>query len=245
MDPNACLDLILSQKKKEEAEEHAENLLEWLDAGGFRPRRSAGTELSQAMLEAGEPEEFPLVDALQEKLNDEEGYLEAEPEGSVIIDFPGTPGVSRVGSSEVVPLEEWEGEVDPEEDDDEAVDAEALAYLDRWAEVLRQRWPTITWETDRPCYRVVGNVKMGSHYLHLEVEQDTDEDGDPEWLVAEADLGEEVQKGAVLSSTTLAEGRGMHPSDPVSAVRVAIGQVGPAARELGLHLPPEALSLVE
>ena len=52
MDPDACIDRILSalnRKDAEEAEDAAEDLLGWLGRGGFRPRRPRTEALAEAM----------------------------------------------------------------------------------------------------------------------------------------------------------------------------------------------------
>lgn len=61
MDPNACLDLLLvalrdaphDADRGDDAEEHAENLVEWLNRGGFRPRPSALEEIRQEVENGG------------------------------------------------------------------------------------------------------------------------------------------------------------------------------------------------
>lgn len=75
MDPNACLDLILTAltgKNFVEADDHAEDLIQWLRHGGFTPRRSAEIELNRAMTDGMEPEQVPTVDELSQLLKEYE-----------------------------------------------------------------------------------------------------------------------------------------------------------------------------
>jgi len=43
MDPNETLRLILASTDKDEAQEHCQNLADWLRSGGFKPTVPAGT----------------------------------------------------------------------------------------------------------------------------------------------------------------------------------------------------------
>jgi hypothetical protein len=45
MDPTACLNLIYDADSPEEKAEHAQDLLDWLRAGGFMPRARDGGQL--------------------------------------------------------------------------------------------------------------------------------------------------------------------------------------------------------
>jgi len=75
MDPNACLDLILTalaNKEFESADIFAADLIHWLSRGGFGPRRSAEIELNRAMTDGMEPENVPSVDELSQMLKDQE-----------------------------------------------------------------------------------------------------------------------------------------------------------------------------
>jgi hypothetical protein len=71
MDPNVCLDRILAALENKdfgEADEAAEDLIQWLRRGGFTPRRSAEIELNKAMTDGMEPEQVPRVDELSQLL---------------------------------------------------------------------------------------------------------------------------------------------------------------------------------
>lgn len=71
MDPNACVTLIveaLNDKKRLEAEEHAENLLGWLGRQGFEPRRSSASEIVNALVDVFDADECPTVCALLDEL---------------------------------------------------------------------------------------------------------------------------------------------------------------------------------
>lgn len=72
MDPDACVNLILEALQDgdgDHAEDSAEDLNQWLQRGGFEPRRSAEIELSRALVEAGLADgECPQVDELVSRL---------------------------------------------------------------------------------------------------------------------------------------------------------------------------------
>lgn len=75
MDPNACLDLILTalaNKEFESADIFASDIIHWLSCGGFAPRRSAEIELNRAMTDGMEPENVPRCDELSRMLKGDE-----------------------------------------------------------------------------------------------------------------------------------------------------------------------------
>lgn len=75
MDPDACVNRLLEalgDRSREEAEEAADDLNEWLEKGGFEPRRSAEVEITQALVAADLADgECPAVDDLLTRLRGE------------------------------------------------------------------------------------------------------------------------------------------------------------------------------
>lgn len=159
------------------------------------------------------------------------------PEGEVV-PFPsrGTPGP-------LADLAAEEAQAEEEESDEEPVAPEVQAELEGWARVLRADLPSYRWDIDGKCGRVLGNIDLGGGLLvHVEVEQEMDADGDPEWIEATASLTEwhppQAAKTVIPGPMEEEDIRGMDPSSPLRAVRVAIRKLNLRSKaERGVEIP--------
>ena len=120
---------------------------------------------------------------------------------------------------------------------------EVQAELEGWARVLRADLPSYRWDIDGKCGRVLGNIDLGGGLLvHVEVEQEMDADGDPEWIEATASLTEwhppQAAKTVIPGPMEEEDIRGMDPSSPLRAVRVAIRKLNLRSKaERGVEIP--------
>lgn len=128
-----------------------------------------------------------------------------------------------------------------EDEMEEPVSPEVLALLESWAASLRSTFPRYRWEVDGENGKVVGNLDLGDGILvHVQVEQEVEPDGDPGWIDASADLTEyrpPAPARQLVPQIGVKGIRGMDPTSPVRAVRVALRTL--AERAKGYPVPGE------